>query len=91
MGTANRQPVALTGAEFGPVEGSDDQAKTIMLYVNGDKYFHGKPMVVSRRHTQTWDTFLRQATEKVRYSGASKGTPDYAKCVTEISEGRGQK
>lgn len=60
--------------------------KTITLYVNGNKYFFGKPMVVSRR--APWEEFLRQATEKTGLMFAARDilTPTHGTKINGFDE-----
>ena len=64
-----RQAVPVRRAQLGyhhDADGSpplNDATKTVTLYANGNEHFHGRPVVVSRRRTRTWDSFLAQATQ----------------------------
>lgn len=84
-----RQPAPLPLAELGDV-GPDGgrSTKSITLYVNGDKHFFGTMMVVSRRLTQTWETFLREATQKtgVTYAVRDVLTPTHGTKINSLDE-----
>jgi len=83
-----RQPVPLRRAQFDDVSQQSDRAKTITLYVNGDEHFYGMRMSVSRRNTQTWDSFMRQATNKTGVVFAARDilTPTHGTKVNSLEE-----
>lgn len=40
-----------------------DRAQTITLYVNGDRHFFGKKLLVNKRRIRSWEAFLRASAE----------------------------
>ena len=67
-----------TGYDCGPDDpssaaaaGDDDPSATgsgysrIRVFLNGDRHFYGKTIVVNRRQIRSWEQFLRVATEDV--------------------------
>jgi len=64
-GGGGRRTVPVGRARLGDDDDAprrDDRTKTVTLYANGDENFYGKPVVVSRRRTKTWESFLAEAT-----------------------------
>jgi len=83
-----RQALPVKRAQLGEITPYTDRQKTITLYVNGDQHFFGKSMIVNRRFTQTWDTFLRQATEATGMMNAAReiSTPTHGTKVNRLDE-----
>ena len=83
------QPAVLSKrGQFGSVNPDADPPKKVTLYVNGDAHFHGETMTVNRRLMQTWDTFLRKATERTGVVFAARDilTPTHGTKVNSLEE-----
>jgi len=78
----------LPRAQFGDVSPHGRGPKSITVYVNGDEHFFGTTMVVNKRSTQTWETFLREATEKtgVMYAVRDVLTPTHGTRINSLDE-----
>jgi len=83
-----RQPVPLVHAELGEIRPGDGRPKSITLYINGNEHFFGTTMLVNRRYTQTWETFLREATERTGVLHAVRHvlTPTHGTKVNSLDE-----
>jgi len=78
----------LPRAQLGDVGPYGGGCKSITLYVNGDEHFFGTTVVVNRRGTQTWEGFLREATEKTGVTFAVRDvlTPTHGTRINSLSE-----
>jgi len=84
------KPVPTTTIQFGDATFDEgcDRAKTITLFVNGDEHFYGKTLVVNRKHMQTWDTFLKHATDKTGLMFPARNilTPTHGTKITSFDD-----
>jgi len=88
MSDGRQREPARQSHQFGNVKPIVDRPKTITLYVNGDEHFYGKTMNVSRRLTHTWETFLREATERtgVMFAVRNVVTPTHGSRINSLEE-----
>ena len=61
--TTSAPPPQQLDEDDSPPHHARSRTKTVTLYANGNAHFLGKPVVVNRRRTKTWDAFLAQATD----------------------------
>ncbi|XP_053868094.1 doublecortin domain-containing protein 2B [Malaclemys terrapin pileata] len=63
-------------------------AKNVMVYRNGDSFFHGRKFVVNQRQFQTFEAFLNEVTSTIHASVAVRNiyTPRQGHRVTELEE-----
>ena len=74
--------------QFDNLKPDVDPFQKITLYLNGDAHFHGGTKTVNRRLMPTWETFLRQATEKTGAMCAARDvlTPTHGTKVKGFDE-----
>jgi len=67
---------------------ASNTTKAVTLYANGNEHFYGKTLVVSRRRTKTWESFLAQATEATGLMFAARDvlTPTHGTKVDSLDE-----
>ncbi|XP_043361884.1 doublecortin domain-containing protein 2B isoform X1 [Dermochelys coriacea] len=63
-------------------------AKNVMVYRNGDSFFHGRKFVVNQRQFLTFEAFLNEVTSTIHASVAVRNiyTPRQGHRVTELEE-----
>ncbi|TFK13209.1 DTW domain-containing protein 1 [Platysternon megacephalum] len=63
-------------------------AKNVMVYRNGDSFFHGRKFVVNQRQFLTFEAFLNELTSTIHASVAVRNiyTPRQGHRVTELEE-----
>ena len=47
-----------------------DRAKRFRVFRNGDPRYYGKEFVLNKRRIRTWDSFLQQVTNDVKFTEA---------------------
>uniref|UniRef100_A0A8C4W8L1 Doublecortin domain containing 2B n=1 Tax=Gopherus evgoodei TaxID=1825980 RepID=A0A8C4W8L1_9SAUR len=65
-----------------------ETARNVMVYRNGDSFFHGRKFVVNQRQFLTFEAFLNEVTSTIHASVAVRNiyTPRQGHRVTELEE-----
>ena len=67
---------------------TQERARRIKIFRNGDSTFYGKDFVLNRRQIRTWDAFLQNVTTDLKTNEAVRSirTPTGGHRVKELDE-----